>query len=76
MFREITWTCYLRVTSREKAARVLTRLSEALGVPLIVIECERYWKDNALFRATITSPLQADTIATAIFTVLHIGPPR
>ncbi len=57
MRSQIRWQVFLRVSSAEKAARLLQELARALGQEIAVLECERYWKDKSLFRAAFTSPL-------------------
>jgi hypothetical protein len=39
---------------------------------MTVVECERYWKDPSLYRATLTSPVPPGELSTAVVETLRI----
>jgi hypothetical protein len=69
---QIHWLIFLRVKSKEKADRLLSRFTQAIGREITVRECERYWKDPSLFRVTLTSPLSTEELSTAVPETLQV----
>jgi hypothetical protein len=71
MRNQIRWQVFLNANSREKADRLLQQFARALGQEIAVLECERYWKDKSLFRATFTSPLVNEDCLAAVSETLQ-----
>jgi hypothetical protein len=68
---QIQWAIFLRIKAKDKARVLLDRIAQAIDQPTTVSECERYWKDESLFRATLTSPLPYPDSSTAILYTLQ-----
>ena len=70
MFDTIRWKAFLRVTTKEKAEKLLRRLSKALDKEITILHSEPYWKDSSLFEASFTTPLAAKDVHEAVFGAL------
>jgi hypothetical protein len=55
----IAWSLLFRVSTRAKAEREFARAEELLGRKLTLNSCERYWKDESLWRCEATCELTA-----------------
>jgi hypothetical protein len=55
----IAWSLLFRVSTRAKAERQFARAEELLGRKLVLNSCERYWKDESLWRCEATCELMA-----------------
>jgi hypothetical protein len=72
-FEFVHWRVMLYTHSPDKAARLLARLSEALGLAVEASETEPYWKDPAVTQARFRTALNASSPAEAVFGVLLQG---
>jgi hypothetical protein len=69
---ELMWAVFLRVNSAPKARHVIHRISAVTGYEAEVLKCERYWKDQSLYRISFNFHLIATSIADAIFETLQV----
>jgi hypothetical protein len=69
---EIEWQVFLRVKSPNKADRLLDGFAQVIGREITRLQCERYWKDESLVRATVRSVVQAADVASAILETLQL----
>lgn len=56
----MTWTLFVEADSTDRAMRVcqlFVARSAAAGMPLRVVGRERYWKDEALYRAVLVGEI-------------------
>jgi hypothetical protein len=74
-FAFIHWRFFLRVTSEEKASKLLCQVSQIIGRDVTMTSYEQYWKDPTLFVTTAVSPLDIVDPAQAVFTTLLIAAP-
>lgn len=79
--RKLEHTVHVRALFRlnrlEKVPRVVAALAEALGYPLGVVSCERYWKTDGLVDVRLTATLPAMTPSEVFWDVgvrcTHMG---
>src|SRR5262245_35326538 len=86
MNNRIRWQVFLKVSSREKADRLLKEVARAIGREITLLECEPYWKDKSLFGATFSSSIDSEECAPAVLEALQtcgrlarswtVGPPQ
>lgn len=74
MFEKITWEFLLDVTTKEKAQRVINRLSNEIG-EIEVLSLEQYWKDQSQsqYKLECKTPLQIVEPEKAVFKVLQVA---
>jgi hypothetical protein len=58
----IAWTLMFRVSTREKAEHEFACTQNLLGRKLDLITCERYWKDESLWRCEAKSELTSNSV--------------
>ena len=69
----IRWQLFLQAKSPDKAHLIMDRLAQALNQEIHILECEKYWKDPSLFRATITTLLCSRDVASVVVETLQTG---
>jgi len=55
----VEWHFFLGVTSQEKCAKLLEKISALLGFDLTEVTSERYWKENAVYTVSAQSSFEA-----------------
>jgi len=69
----IHWRLYIKATNPQAAANVLGRVCISLSPTTHIIQLKPYWKDEALFEATLVTDLDDDDIRSGVFTALRLG---
>jgi hypothetical protein len=69
---QVRWLVFLRLKSARKVNRLIDRFAEAVGQKVVVRECERYWKDQSLFRVVLTCQLPVHELSSATSAVLQM----
>lgn len=69
---QVRWLVFLRAKSARKVNRLLDRFAETIGLEIAVRECERYWKDQSLFRVVVTCQLPVNEFSAALLVVLPL----
>jgi hypothetical protein len=72
MFHQIEWVIFFRGQDQATADAFFHQVRAALQQDITILECERYWKDQTLFKARVTSPLGAPDLPQAVFATLCI----
>ncbi|WP_078410751.1 hypothetical protein [Priestia abyssalis] len=72
MFKTIEWRIYINATSKEKAQRVIKRLTQKVG-DIEILSLQQYWKDKALFELECSTELQIEEPEKAVFYVLQLA---
>jgi hypothetical protein len=67
---EMNWVVFLRANRKEKAEKFLNRMRKQLKTDLKVEDCQRYFKDPALFRISFMTRLNVQNISQAVFLAL------
>lgn len=62
----VRWTLMFRVATRDEAEREMTHVQNALGVPLRMMDCERYWKIPELWSCGATMEIETTSIADCV----------
>lgn len=69
----LRWQLFLRVKSKEKAQLLVERFAQATGLEVRVRACEKYWKDQELFRVDLDSFLPGQEHETPVREMLQVG---
>jgi hypothetical protein len=82
----IHWQLFVAASSADKAHKIIRSCADALAKDVTVVECDRYWKDHALFRVVIRSPIVAFEASAGVLETLQdcgrlagrwvVGPPQ
>jgi hypothetical protein len=72
MFKTIDWRIFINTTTKEKAQRVITRLSEEIG-EIETLSLEPYWKDKTKYELVCKTKLQIEEPEKAVFYVLQLA---
>jgi predicted nucleotide-binding protein (sugar kinase/HSP70/actin superfamily) len=68
---EIHWKAFLRVSTAQKATRLLGRIAKELGEEVCVIYSKPYRKDSDLYETCFTSPLGSNDWRILVFEALQ-----
>lgn len=71
MFKKIEWRMYINATSKEKAQRVIKRLTQEIG-EMEILSLQQYWKDATLFELEGKTIFQIEEPEKAVFYVLRL----
>lgn len=55
MFELIEWRAYFKAKNEDKAKEILKQFEKAIEIKTDLINYERYWKDQSLFKVNIDS---------------------
>ncbi|MFC6038410.1 hypothetical protein ACFPYN_02975 [Paenisporosarcina macmurdoensis] len=72
MFKTIDWRIFINTTTKEKAQRIITRLSEEVG-EIETLSLEPYWKDKTKYELVCKTKLQIAEPENAVFFVLQLA---
>jgi len=71
MFETIYWRIFIDVTSKEKAQKVINRLSQVIG-EINKVKLEPYWKDKSKYELVCETKLLIEEPDKAVFYVLQL----
>lgn len=72
MFKTIDWRIFINTKTKEKAQRVITKLSEEIG-EIEILSLEPYWKDKTQYELVCKTKLQIEEPENAVFYVLQLA---
>ena len=71
LFEHIGWRIYINASSKEKAERVIKRISKEIG-EIEVLSFDVYWKDHSLYELECKTKLQIEEAEKAVFYTLQL----
>ncbi|WP_081605026.1 hypothetical protein [Leptospira alstonii] len=69
----LRWKVFLKVSKKENAVRILSKMEETFDRTILTSTCEKYWKDETLYEANFRISLDSKNITNTVFQSLLLS---
>lgn len=66
----VLWNIFVDANSDQKCRKLLSKVEQAIGIPLAEAKIEKYWKDKTRFKIQAVSRIDVPSNKDGFFTVM------